>query len=929
MGGTESREVPASSGLSGAGAASAAGAPYPPFPPATPPPVLTNSTREMLKATLVQLEAPPPPTGQALLKSAFVRRLALSGEELEAVRSRLQGAEAAGARTGEGQTQPVPDEVFDLLGAGNAALRAAGGPAADPATTAPASAFTAVPVAALTAVGNALIEVRRAAASAPDADPAQSELALRAAVGATRSLEANSVAPNIGWINLERMEMAPAGLERGELIATIPLAPLEETAVTHKEWSVQTKEFSSIVTDSLENTSETGVTDNTELAQSASSQAQHSNQFNVTGTVRGGIPVISGSASSSFTAQDSTSHSATESTKHATELTKKASSRAKQEHKVTISTTTVTGSSEASTRTLRNPSQTDAVRIDYFSLMRKWRVRLYRYGLRLTYDLVVAEPGAALRKSYKELEALRKQIGPFRFDVPHSEITDKILTEQHETQPHHLVLGERYGAVVPDPPQPPTPPQFSVDAPDSDESRIFTPDPLEIPDGYRIKTLNLWFDSASRTGNEYKYHLEVLGSSYQMTEAYGSHGPVELTLPQWGGFQLHATGKVPISFRLGYNRHTSLKVVAQVEEIPVGAEPAPGETQVNTRVREKWQAAVWNALRDAAQNQYYSQQQDVAARISALEEKINSVDTLTLRREESDEVMKGVLRALLGPGFDFMPEKVVKLFVAAGVDLEHGIGFDGNSLGWSAADWAVFRRHESDVRFLNQAIEWENVVTFLYSYFWDVPPSWDFIRQIQHADANRQAFLRAGCARVVLTVRKGWEQEWVKFVEGGFHHEDPPPSQPPPYYLSIAKEVAAYDDRNYPGIPPANPGRSAVRLEDAVYTTCATPLEPNPTDPQGPVTIRVESAAGFLVGATVVIDVADERGLQEAQTVVAVNTDRAQIVVGMLSRSHSPSPAAIPILQPGTKGALIAEWNEYTPSSGTDIAITSHLGTIA
>ncbi|MER5807391.1 hypothetical protein ABT143_04200 [Streptomyces sp. NPDC002033] len=883
----------------------------------------------MLKATLVQLEAPPPSTGQALLKSAFARRLALSGAELEAVRARLSGAERAGARTGDGQAEPVPDEVFDLLGAATPAPAALGGPAAAPLPPPPASAFTAVPMAALTAVGNALIEVRRAAAATPGADRAESELALRTAVVATRSLEANAVAPNIGWINLERMEMAPAGLERGELIATIPLAPLEETAVTHKEWSVQTKEFSSIVTDSLENTSETGVTDNTELAQSTSSQAQHSNQFNVTGTVRGGIPVISGSASSSFTAQDSTSQSATESTKHATELTKKASSRAKQEHKVTISTTTVTGSSEASTRTLRNASQTDAVRIDYFSLMRKWRVRLYRYGLRLTYDLVVAEPGAALRKSYKELEALRRQIGPFQFDVPHAEITDAILTAQHETQPHHLVLAERYGAVVPDPPQPPSPPQFSVDAPDSDEARIFTPEPLEIPDGYRIKSLYLWFSSASRSGNEYKYRLEVLGSSYSMTEAYGDHGPIDLTLPQWGGFQLHATGKVPISFRLGYNRHTSLKVVAQVEEIPVGGEPAPGTAPANTRVRERWQAAVWNALRDAAQNQYYSQQQDVAARISALEERINNVDTLTLRREESDEVMKGVLRALLGPGFDFMPQEVIDLFVSAGVDLEHGIGFDGNSLGWSAADWAVFRRHESDVRFLNQAIEWENVVTFLYSYFWDVPPSWDFVRQIQHADANRQAFLRSGCARVVLTVRKGWEQEWVKFVEGGFHHQDPPPSQPPPYYLSIAREVAAYDDRNYPGIPPANPGRSAVRLEDAVYTTCATPLVPNPSDPRGPVTIKVESAAGFLVGATVVIDVADERGLQESQSIVAVNADRGQIVVGMLSQPHSPSPSAIPVLQPGTKGALIAEWNEYTPSSGTDIAVTSNLGSIA
>ncbi|MEU9007810.1 hypothetical protein AB0D15_39495, partial [Streptomyces sp. NPDC048551] len=133
----------------------------------------------MLKATLVQLEAPPPPTGQALLKSAFARRLALSGAELEAVRARLSGAERAGARTGDGQAEPVPDEVFDLLGAATPAPAALGGPAAAPLPPPPASAFTAVPMAALTAVGNALIEVRRAAAATPGADRAESELALR------------------------------------------------------------------------------------------------------------------------------------------------------------------------------------------------------------------------------------------------------------------------------------------------------------------------------------------------------------------------------------------------------------------------------------------------------------------------------------------------------------------------------------------------------------------------------------------------------------------------------------------------------------------------------------------------------------------------------------------------------------------------------
>ena len=106
-----------------------------------------------------------------------------------------------------------------------------------------------------------------------------------------------------------------------------------------------------------------------------------------------------------------------------TSITQKASARSRQEHKTTISTTTVTGTAETSTRILKNSSTTDPIRIDYFSLMRKWRVRLYRFGLRLTYDLVMPEPGAAMRRAYMELDALRKQIGPFRIQRQTHDLT--------------------------------------------------------------------------------------------------------------------------------------------------------------------------------------------------------------------------------------------------------------------------------------------------------------------------------------------------------------------------------------------------------------------------------------------------------------------------------------------------------------------------
>src|SRR6266436_2621371 len=131
--------------------------------------------------------------------------------------------------------------------------------------------------------------------------------------------------------------MTPVGIQRGELLATIPLAPREKTAVVQKEWSVTTKEFTSIVTDSLENYSETGVTENTELAQSTKSQNDHSSQLNVNASVVGSYGgFVTATVATAFGSQDKDSASAEESRKHAVTTTRKASSRVKQEHKVTI-----------------------------------------------------------------------------------------------------------------------------------------------------------------------------------------------------------------------------------------------------------------------------------------------------------------------------------------------------------------------------------------------------------------------------------------------------------------------------------------------------------------------------------------------------------------------------------------------------------------
>jgi hypothetical protein len=898
---------------------------------------LDNSARRVSKATLVSIELPRPSQGVdgAVSKFGFVSNLRLQAGEVDKARQRMIFTDQP-RLAGDAHAPTQPNAQLW------SALKAFEGSPVPSALPAP-SVFGPVPTATIAAFGRAIVGIRqdqlesaRVVETRSTVQPAPRSTLMaheavsvnlhNAAVVALNGFEANFKVTPIGVLNLERIEMTPVGIERGALIATIPLAPLEQTAVVHKEWSVTTKEFTSIVTDSLENFSETGVTENTELAQATTSQTTHSNQFNVNGTVTGGYGPVTATVSSSFTAQNQESQSANESRKHAIATTRKASARVKQEHKVTISTTTVTGTSETSTRILQNPSPTDPIRIDYFSLMRKWHVGLYRYGLRLTYDIAIPEPASAIRKVYAEIENLRGQLGPFRFGVQRAAITAgnyKQLADQYNAQVPLLPAPDYTTAIAP---------TISV-CPDKSNTCgiIYSSVPLPaLKDGYAIDTITVDGGVWGYSGKGLGYG--VVGTQFFKWDAQSDQEFTTTKLLDTAGqpFLAGAQGSQTIGVFMNDVRAASLVFTVKAK--------------LTNEALEAWQLDVWNALYNAAQTQYFAGQQDIQAQIAALQDKLNNVDTLTLRREENEEIMKGVLRWLLGPNFHFMPDDVLLQFVEqmpipilnpnGNIDIIHGTVLDatrGDGLNVTAAGWYPMFMYQEMVKFINEAIEWENVLYFLYGYFWDVAPSWNFIRQIRHPDATRQAFLRAGSARVVLPVRRGWEQAWVTFVEAGGFGQKLIPGHP---YMTIAEEVQNYDQTNYPGIPPANPaGGPLPDGGESVASVSSDKLTPSGG---APVNIAVGSSTGFHVGYTAIIDTYDTKMVQggktvtaqEAQVITAVPDD-THVTVARIENPHDGSTRPFPVMQAGEKGQLIAEWFEYTPSSGTDIAVTSNLATIA
>ena len=198
----------------------------------------------------------------------------------------------------------------------------------------------------------------------------------------------------VGNLHLERIEMYPAGVERGELVHSVPLAPAETINISHKEWSVTEREFEDIVQDYFEGYSEQGVAEKTDIAMSqrlavATRDSPEPRRLALR-------QLLLGHAHDKLRLQrDEKRHRVARRTAATTAWRppRRRLPATKKDHKVTFKVTSIAGSEDQSVRVISNPSTTDTMRLDYFQLARKWKVDLLRYGLRMTYDIVIPEPG--------------------------------------------------------------------------------------------------------------------------------------------------------------------------------------------------------------------------------------------------------------------------------------------------------------------------------------------------------------------------------------------------------------------------------------------------------------------------------------------------------------------------------------------------------
>lgn len=575
----------------------------------------------------------------------------------------------------------------------------------------------------------------------------------------------------IGRVHLERLDMTPVGVLRGELLHSVGLAPKESVTLIHREWSSRETSFEKVVTEELEQSTEEGVTENTELATATETQSRHASQLSVEATASASYGFASGSVTMGYTSSSDDESAKQESRNHSVSVTRKASSRTRKEHKSTFTVKEQAGVEDQSVRTLANPSETDAMRVDFHQLIRQWKVDLYRHGIRLTYDIVVPSPGIDLLVGIDELRRVEHQLS-LAFTFP--------LMPGAITRNNWMELAAKYGAAV-DPPPPQTiqmRQQLMFGNPSDEEAEKlrFEVFEFDIPDGYRMWRAELLA----------VFTLDV-GGFFDVFD--DPPGPVVRNPGTQNELRSYRSGMQNLAGRSG-------KVAASMTMFLLrgGYAHMTLEAAATSDTFRAWQHAAWTAMSQAAEDAWQEKRSELRQRRDQLSAEIGSWDPLTLRRMEREEIMKTTLKWIFGPSFDLMPGEMARHYMQQ----DGGISsIEPSRL--SPAEWAQIMGIGEFVKFIHQAIEWENVLYFVYPYFWDHPRNHALKRFLNHPDALHRAFLRGGAARVVLTIRPGFEETFTRLFETGTLDGELELDHP---YMTIAEEIRAFAATNYPGIPP-------------------------------------------------------------------------------------------------------------------------------
>ena len=367
--------------------------------------------------------------------------------------------------------------------------------------------------------------------------------------------------------------------------------------------------------------------------------------------------------------------------------------------------------------------------------------QVYKYDQRLLYDIVVPEPAAFLILALASSQSEGREIvKPDPLTITAFDLTDS----------NYVIYTAQYGVVGVEPP----PPIWTTTC------KVFYATPakmsgepqgleLPLPPGYKA----------------YSGWARFAGVSYQDPPPPKPGDPLVAPQVCWvvsdnGPYSLNVKEANP-QYVVNYSLYGA------VDLLPISIATycitqysvAFGITLQRTDAKfATWQQRTFDSIQQAYSKKVADYEARVANMQASLRVGASGYSSDRKREFERTELKKGCISMLTYQYFDIFD----------GIEFSYQTDpVTGQSVGYPQPRLPDSEALGKYIRFFEQAFEWEQMMFTYYPYFWGRKDHWMSRVTIDDRDPQFAEFLKAGAARVVLSVRKAFENAVLHFMETG------------------------------------------------------------------------------------------------------------------------------------------------------------------
>jgi hypothetical protein len=455
-------------------------------------------------------------------------------------------------------------------------------------------------------------------------------------------------------------------------------------------------------------------------------------------------PFVTFKANADYGMTNSKEQSAKVATNYSKEVTSKASSKITQSFRQLHSTVDVQTFGEDNVHEWDNGKGAEHVVGQYQYLDKVYEAQVYNYGKRLLFDTTIPEPAAFLYWA-------QTMQPPAGYDlVKPAEFT---LRPDDINEGNYGFYVQRYGATgVLAPPEPFVTVAKTFDGADDRTNRgeLTKTAELPLPDGFQAVAASI-FATFSNWDSGQAYADVALGSAMHRWTHAGGVG-------FWNTSMNNETGTLPFAL-----------FTFRIAVIAASVEVRCARTE---RAMHAWKLQTHSAIRQACDKQMRDYEDALAEAQNKAQSEAHGISPEANVQLIRDEMKRLTIALLTNQQFD--------IFNAIST----------GPYGYPQMDNPVAEAQGAYIRFFEEAFEWQEMMYLFYPYYWAHKSSWQKRVLISDDDPQFAAFLKAGAARVVASVRPGFEKAVAHFMETGqIWDGGDPPAITDPAYLSIIDEI--------------------------------------------------------------------------------------------------------------------------------------------